>query len=95
MFAASVSLRINNQEEVFAPAIVQVLVDTFPAAELGDGMIALYAFENYADLFFSGVFPSGLVVDVGNSCFSRCFLRHDEFLQIDGKASLNSKLQFV
>jgi hypothetical protein len=58
-------------------------------------VLASHAFENNSDLFFGELFSSGLAADIANGCFGRCFLLHDEILQIDGKVSLNSKLQFV
>lgn len=77
------------------PAIEEVLADALTAAELSDGVIASQAYENNVYLLFGGVFSSGLAADIANSCFSRYFLLHDETFRVDGKASLNSKLQFV
>ena len=39
-------------EEVFGPAIVKVLVDTFLAAQLSDRLLATQAFKDDADLLF-------------------------------------------
>ena len=67
----------------------------FSAAKFSDSVLASHAFENNSDLFFGGLFSSGLAADIANGCFDKCFLLHDEIIQIDGKVSLNSKLQFV
>jgi len=58
-------------------------------------VLTSHAIENNSDLFFGGLFSSGLATDIADGCFGKCFLLHDEILQIDGKVSLNSKLQFV
>ena len=99
-FQNCLGLRSANPSYTFIlvsliPAIEEVLADALTAAELNDRVIASQAFENNAYLLFGGVFSSGLSADIANGCFSRCFLLHDEIFQVDGKAYLNSRLQFV
>ena len=55
------------------PAIVKVLAEAFTSTKLSDRVIA--CFENDTYLLFGAVFSSGLVADVANGCFCRCFLR--------------------
>jgi hypothetical protein len=47
------------------------------------------------DLIFSGRFPACLAANAANICLCSGFLCQDDILRTDGKASLNTKSQFV
>lgn len=64
-------------------------------AKLCDGEIPSPAFKDNVDLIFSGRFPACLAANAANICLCSGFLCQDDILRTDGKASLNTKSQFV
>ncbi len=94
LFAVSFPFGVAGQalfaclQELFAPAVVQIAVDPFPAAELGDRRLTAQPFhivpmslrEDDTDLVFSRIFLAGFSTDVLDGFFDRFFFGHDVLL---------------
>lgn len=52
-------VHLPRLHKILRPAIILALGNAFPEAQLGNRMLAAHAFQNNADLLFSGIFASG------------------------------------
>lgn len=68
-------------QEFFGPVVIEIGIDAFTAAKLGDGLFTMQAFQNYADLLFGGKFAACLTLDLTNDFFEVSALSYGSLLR--------------
>jgi hypothetical protein len=58
-------------EELLRPAVIEVLDDPFPAAELSDALLAAQTLQHNADLVLGRKMPPGRTTDILDHLFRR------------------------